>query len=103
METKRHNRFVGRLQGALLPALLVLVAADVFVRLAPPAAQAEEIAAQPETDGVPTLVNPARQRSMILDELKALNSRISGVERALDGRIRVEVTNFPKVQASSED
>lgn len=97
----------GRLQSALLPAVLVLLAADIFVRLTPPTANASEAAAaQPETgpDGVPTLVNPARQRAMIVDELKDMNRRISSMERKLDGRLRVEVVNFPKAaEASGND
>ncbi len=92
-----------RVQAALLPAVLVLLAVDIFVRLEPPAAVASE-SVQPEAPGgVPTLVNPARQRSMMLDELKELNRRISGLERTLDGRLRVEVVNFPKVEASGND
>lgn len=98
---KQRSGATSRLQSALLPAVLVLVAADVFVRLTPPPASASEaVAAQPEEGpgGVPTLVNPARQRAMMLDELKEMNRRITSMERKLDGRLRVEVVNFPKVE-----
>ncbi len=103
--TKRDGgtgRGSSRLQTALLPAVLMLLAVDVFVRLTPPTASAAEEAAQPETGpgGVPTLVNPARQRAMMLDELKEMNRRITSMERKLDGRLRVEVVNFPKVEAA---
>ncbi|MEL7484069.1 MAG: hypothetical protein AAFN41_06910 [Planctomycetota bacterium] len=104
--SKQRNGGMGRLQSALLPAVLVLLAADIFVRLAPPPAQAAEAPAQPETGpgGVPTLVNPARQRQMIVDELKDMNRRITSMERKLDGRLRVEVVNFPKTpEASGND
>lgn len=100
---KQRGGSQGRVQAALLPAVLVLLAADIFVRLEPPTANAATIA-QPDVDpGVPTLVNPARQRAMMLDELKQLNQRVSGLERKLDGRLRVEVVNFPKVENTKDD
>ncbi|MEL6798078.1 MAG: hypothetical protein AAFO89_14820 [Planctomycetota bacterium] len=96
------GRGVSRLQSALLPAVLMLLAVDVFVRLTPPPVQAAEASAQPEgPGGVPTLVNPARQRAMIVDELKEMNRRITSMERKLDGRLRVEVVNFPKAGEGS--
>jgi hypothetical protein len=95
----------GRVQAVLLTAVALLLAADVFVRLEPTAARAQPTRMQPEgldTD-VPTLVNPARQRSAMIEELVKLNSRIGALESKLDNKIRVEVTNFPKVEAAARE
>lgn len=102
--TQQSQQGLGRGQAALLTVVAILLAADVFVRLEPPSARAEQPAVQPtarDTD-VPTLVNPARQRLEMIAELKEVSKRVASLERKLDGRIRVEVINFPAASPEKE-
>ena len=99
----RGHLAAGRGQAALLTAVAVLLAADIFVRLEPPAAQAS-VEAQPDREQreVPTLINPAQQRAAMISELKELRRAVTSLERKLDNRIKVEVTNFPRPEPAAE-
>ncbi|MEM1071322.1 MAG: hypothetical protein AAGB48_09590 [Planctomycetota bacterium] len=106
MNTRESSRSSGRTHTALLTAVAVLLAADMFVRLQPPAATASEAIIQPErsTSGrdVPTLVNPATQRSAMLKQLQGLNQAVTSLERRLSGPLEVKVTNFPRPEPQGD-
>lgn len=100
-----------RTQSLLLAAVAGLLAVDVSIRLtdnseAKPSASEQTstlpVTYQPEPDPVDILANPLAQRRAMIDQLKSIDRRLMSLESRLDGNLRVEVTNFPKVQPETD-
>lgn len=86
----------GRLVLALAAGALLTQAGGRI--LAPSTAQAQR-SSRPALG----IVNPADQRNEMIDELREISSRLSGLEKAFDGTLDVNVISMPAQQGNNGD
>ncbi|HED53765.1 MAG TPA: hypothetical protein ENJ00_06150 [Phycisphaerales bacterium] len=102
--THHPTNTTSRVQTALLLVIVGLLGVDLGSRMfkgtsdrAYAPAAVVDVAYQPGT-----FPNPAVQRLKMVEKLTEINSRLGKIERRLETRLRVEVTNFPKPKPEKE-